>query len=331
MNKYKCLNQNEFYFNEYKIVPIRFEDRLDIMKWRNEQIYHLRQAKPLSLEDQNTYFENVVSKLFEQANPQQLLFSFLKEDVCIGYGGLVHINWIDKNAEISFVMNTDLEENNFTYYWHVYLHLIEQVAFDILSFHKIFTYAFDLRPKLYDSLESFGYKNEARLKDHCFFENEFKDVLIHSKNINSRYFFRKAIENDVELFFNWVNDPDVRRNALNQENISWENHVNWFNNKINNSETQMYILYFGVIPLGQIRIDKIENVWQIDYSIDKNQRGKGIGKKLVRLLFESLNTDTKLVASVKKENIPSLKVFESLGFNKTMDTNNDLYHFEKLI
>src|SRR5690606_29345498 len=141
MHTYKCLNQNEFHFNDYKIVPIRFEDRLNIMKWRNEQIYHLRQAKPLTLEDQNAYFEHIVSKLFDQEKQQQLLVSFLKEEVCIGYGGLVHINWIDKNAEISFVMNTDLEENNFTYYWHVYLHLIEQVAFDILNFHKIFTYA----------------------------------------------------------------------------------------------------------------------------------------------------------------------------------------------
>ncbi|MFN5443971.1 MAG: GNAT family N-acetyltransferase, partial [Crocinitomicaceae bacterium] len=120
MIKYKCLNQNEFNFNEYKIVPIRFEDRLDIMKWRNEQIYHLRQVKPLTIDDQNNYFNNVISKLFEQEKPNQLLFSFLKNDVCIGYGGLVHINWIDKNAEISFIMNTELEEDYFEKNWSIY-------------------------------------------------------------------------------------------------------------------------------------------------------------------------------------------------------------------
>ena len=37
---------------QYKIVPIRYEDRFDIMKWRNEQMYHLRQSKPLTEEDQ---------------------------------------------------------------------------------------------------------------------------------------------------------------------------------------------------------------------------------------------------------------------------------------
>lgn len=181
MNKYKCLNQNEFHFNEYRIVPIRFEDRLDIMKWRNEQIYHLRQAKPLTLEDQNAYFEHVVSKLFDQEKPQQLLFSFLKEEVCIGYGGLVHINWIDKNAEISFIMDTELEANYFEENWSIYLNLIEKLAFEVMSFHKLFVYAFDLRPHLYTMLTKNNYFLDAKLKDHCRFNDNFIDVIIHSK------------------------------------------------------------------------------------------------------------------------------------------------------
>ncbi|GAK91039.1 putative ribosomal-protein-serine acetyltransferase [Nonlabens ulvanivorans] len=51
---------------------------MDIMKWRNEQMYHLRQAEKLTEQSQDSYFKNVVSKLFEQEKPNQLLFSFLK-------------------------------------------------------------------------------------------------------------------------------------------------------------------------------------------------------------------------------------------------------------
>ena len=54
--KYNCLNQNEFKALDYKIVPIRYEDRLAIMKWRNEQMYHLRQDKPLTEKSQEDYF-----------------------------------------------------------------------------------------------------------------------------------------------------------------------------------------------------------------------------------------------------------------------------------
>lgn len=181
MRNYNCLNQQFFSSGRYSLVPIRFEDRYDVMKWRNQQIYHLRQAKPLTKEDQDAYFENVVAKLFNQEQPNQILFSFLEDGVCIGYGGLVHINWIDKNAELSFIMDTSLEENRFQEIWQSYLKLIEEVAFQDLSFHKIYTYAFDLRPHLYEVFEYFGFILDARLKQHCFFQNQFIDVVIHSK------------------------------------------------------------------------------------------------------------------------------------------------------
>lgn len=181
MNSYKVLNKQIFTNGNYSIVPIRFEDRLDIMKWRNEQIYHLRQNKPLTEEDQNRYFETVVSKLFDQENPTQILFSYLEGDQCIGYGGLVHINWNDKNAEISFIMNTELEKNDFEENWSTYLRLIENVAFSELKLHKLYVYAFDLRSHLYQALLKNDYFLDARLKDHCFFNGEAKDVVIYSK------------------------------------------------------------------------------------------------------------------------------------------------------
>ena len=186
-NSYKILNKQVFTQGSYSIVPIRYEDRFIIMKWRNEQIYHLRQSEPLTIEKQNSYFDNVVSQLFEQEKPTQLLFSYLENDICIGYGGLVHINWIDKNAEISFIMNTELEKNEFHKHWGIFLELLEQLAFKELKLHKLYTYAFDLRPHLYEAIELKGYQKEAILKEHCFFEGKYKDVIIHSKLNENRF------------------------------------------------------------------------------------------------------------------------------------------------
>ncbi len=181
MRDYKCLSKQTYSLNEYQIAPIRDQDRYDIMQWRNEQIYHLRQSKPLDKESQDKYFDTVVTKLFEAERPGQILFSYLENGVCIGYGGLVHINWIDKNAEISFIMNTNLEDQQFHKHWKIYLSLIEDVSFKFLHFHKIFVYAFDLRVKLYEVLEDASYHKEATLKEHTFFNNKFIDVLIYSK------------------------------------------------------------------------------------------------------------------------------------------------------
>ena len=181
MSSYKAIGQQKFSLNSYSIVPIRHEDRMDILRWRNDQVYHLRQDKPLTEADQEFYFNTVINKLYDQKKPSQLLFSFLKDDVCIGYGGLVHINWVDKNAEISFIMNTKLEKENFASYWKIFLNLIEQVAFNELNFHKISTFAFDVRPHLYAPIEAAGFVKEATLKEHFWFNGKYKDVIIHTK------------------------------------------------------------------------------------------------------------------------------------------------------
>ena len=180
MPKYICLKQQEQYLGDYSIVPLRYEDRFSIMKWRNEQIYHLRQARPLTEDDQQRYFDNVVSKLYDNPKPDQILFSYLEKGVCIGYGGLVHINWTDRNGEISFIMDTQLEAEHFSEHWSNYLAMLKAVAFDDLGLHKIYTYAFDLRPHLYTMLEANGFTQEATLKEHCLFNGEYRDVVLHS-------------------------------------------------------------------------------------------------------------------------------------------------------
>jgi len=178
---YKALHNQVFSQEDFAIVPIRYEDRMSILEWRNEQIYHLRQNKILTEDDQEKYFKNVVDLLFDQEKPNQILFSYLQNDICIGYGGLVHINWIDKNAEISFIIKTKLEQSYFSEHWIIFLKLIEQVAFQDIKLHKISTYAFDLRPHLYPVLEKAGFEKEATLKEHCFFDNNYIDVIIHRK------------------------------------------------------------------------------------------------------------------------------------------------------
>ncbi len=179
--KYKCLKINELKIGNFEIVPIRFDDRYTIMKWRNDQIYHLRQKSVLSSKEQDDYFENIVSELFILDNPNQILFSFLENSIVVGYGGLVHINWNDLNAEISFLIDTNKEDENFEIYWVAFLELIEKVAFEDIMLNKIFTYSYDIRPKLYPALVKMDFHFEARLINHIKWDKGFVDVVIYSK------------------------------------------------------------------------------------------------------------------------------------------------------
>ena len=78
-------------------------------------------------------------------------------------------------------MDTKLEKEEFQFHWTTFLSLIEEVGFNELKMHKIFTYAFDLRPHLYTALEQANYFKDGVLKEHFYFNNKYLDVVIHSK------------------------------------------------------------------------------------------------------------------------------------------------------
>jgi RimJ/RimL family protein N-acetyltransferase len=318
MKTYKCLQSQTFQNDKYSIVPIRDEDKYVIMQWRNEQIYHLRQDKPLTKEKQEAYFQSAVANLFEQDRPNQLLFSYLENDICIGYGGLVHINWIDKNAEISFIINTELEKDFFEFHWVTYLSLIEQVAFAELKFHKIFTFAFDLRPHLYEAVEKAGFIKEGVLKEHYYWNDSFIDAIIHTK-INNFLSFRLASETDVMLYFDWANEEEVRKQSFQSNEISLETHKSWFLNKLNDPNCSFFIFENeNKNALGQVRIQKEDdNKAVIGISIAKEYRRRGLANRFIELSsnhFLALNPDYTLFAYIKQNNVSSIKSFESSNF-----------------
>jgi len=291
-------------------------------------MFHLRQSKFLSVEDQDSYFQNVVAKLFDQENPNQILFSYLENDICIGYGGLVHINWENKNAEISFVLNTKLE-NLFIEHWCTFLTLIENVAFNEIDLLKIFTYAFDLRPKLYLALEKSNFKKEATLVNQTIINEKLVDVVIHSKFKNNIYTLREASTyQDALLLFNWVNDKTVRQNSLSSESITFQNHINWFETKMKDENCKIYILTdLYKSNIGQIRVEMKDEYYEIDYTISEQYRGNGFGNKIINLLQVKLG-NINLLARVKNNNIPSIKIFTKNGF-KLVSENDDVLIFTK--
>ncbi len=318
MNSYKILNNQVFSQGKYSLVPIRMEDRYDIMEWRNEQIYHLRQSEPLTKEMQDKYFENVISNLFLQDKPSQILFSYLENNVCIGYGGLVHINWIDKNAEISFIMKTSLEKEEFHKHWSIYLNLLAQVAFEELPLHKIYTYAFDLRPHLYEALEANGFIKEAVLKEHCYFNKTYRNVIIHSR-INSYISIREVTDRDKEFIFKCASDPETRKNSFNSNSISKIEHNNWFSKLLLDDDRKLFICEVNKQAAGIIKFNIAQEESVIGVIVAPEFRGKGLAHLLIRKCCQKYkenvsNDKIGIKAYIKQQNIFSLRAFKKAGF-----------------
>lgn len=133
--------------------------------------------------------------------------------------------------------------------------------------------------------------------------------------------FVKADMNYIDIVYDWANDETTRQNAFNTRPIPYDEHVKWYTKKIDDENTLLYICKQGDSNVGQIRVELDGNQGIISYSVDKNYRGKGIGKQLLRYAEELAKsyfccTDSRidLVGKVKHTNIPSQKCFISEGY-----------------
>jgi RimJ/RimL family protein N-acetyltransferase len=305
------------------------------MKWRNEQIYHLRQARPLAEDDQQRYFDNVVSQLYDNPKPDQILFSYLEEGACIGYGGLVHINWIDRNAEISFIMDTNLEKEHFAEHWSNYLTMLTQVAFQDLDLHKIYTYAFDLRPHLYAVLESNGFTREATLKEHCLINGEYKDVVFHSI-LNTCFLVINYVDCTVEQQLDILslrNRDDVRCWMVNSEVIPEEDHFSFIDSLKGNTDRLYFAVFKNGLLVGTYNLtNEGDGIWDRGIIANPSVQGTGQTEMWERQILSDLSQYNiqAVSAKVKQDNLRSIKYHEKLGYIEQSRDEEYIYYILRL-
>ena len=127
---------------------------------------------------------------------------------------------------------------------------------------------------------------------------------------------RNVEQTDVDLIYRWANDEECRKNAFHPEKIAYETHVQWFQQKLQSDNCDMFILMKEQEAIGLVRVDYEETKGVISYSIDAAHRGHGYGYAMLQLLEKNMDRTDQLVGEVKKNNPASQKVFEKLGYCK---------------
>ncbi|MBR4346230.1 MAG: pseudaminic acid synthase [Oscillospiraceae bacterium] len=145
-------------------------------------------------------------------------------------------------------------------------------------------------------------------------------------------FLRDATYEDIDLLYNWVNDPVTRNSAFNTDMITFEEHRKWFEGVISSPNIYQYILMLDNVPIGQIRLNNLNGKAEIDYSISKEYRCRGFGTQLLELVKEKIISESieiyVLIGQVKAENNASAKCFSNAGFTKSY-LNFEYYISEK--
>lgn len=150
--------------------------------------------------------------------------------------------------------------------------------------------------------------------------------VLHQTPAN-KLLLRPACPDDVGLYFNWANEPEVRRQAIHSGPISWKDHQEWFANKLTDSQSQLFVLLAGILPVGQIRFDRQGDEAQIDYSLDALVRARGWGAQLVAMgiALVQQSKPIRIRAEVKAENHSSRAVFMRLGFDQAESVQGEGY------
>lgn len=134
---------------------------------------------------------------------------------------------------------------------------------------------------------------------------------------------RTAQTNDAQLYFDWANDPDTRRQSFNSNPISLETHTAWFMRKLTDANALLLVFFDETKQaVGQVRFERtpvadMPDEILIGVSVDASQRGKGMATTLIQQGCEACREQWGAVtihAYIKANNPVSMRAFERAGF-----------------
>lgn len=141
---------------------------------------------------------------------------------------------------------------------------------------------------------------------------------------------RAATASDLDTTFEWAANPKVRAFSFSQKAITFEEHSNWFLSKVSSPDCYYFIAEWKSEPIGSIRFDVSGNEAIISYLIDPQFHNHGLGivilkKGMLSLRALDSNKVAKLAGFVMPGNIPSVKAFERLGYDRETEDGNFKY------
>ena len=192
MNKgegpYRVLSRARIATDDIVLRAVEPSDIEAIRQWRNAQMDVLRQTAPITHEAQVRYFSEHVWPEKLKQEPAQILLAIERFDELTGYGGLVHISWPNRRAEVSFLLAPELERDRTAHcrIFEVYLRLLKSLAFDDLALMRLTSETFSGRDHVIATFERSGFTREGRLRNHVVVGERRVDALMHGCNAPSK-------------------------------------------------------------------------------------------------------------------------------------------------
>lgn len=133
--------------------------------------------------------------------------------------------------------------------------------------------------------------------------------------------FRHANEADCALVYKWFQDQGTRENSFSKDEVLYDEHSVWYQNRINQKESPYLIFWIheeADMIIGQVRLDQRPEGPVIGITVAPEHRGKGYASLMLRAavnyFYEQYKINTPIRAWIMNKNIASQRAFTDAGF-----------------
>ena len=129
--------------------------------------------------------------------------------------------------------------------------------------------------------------------------------------MNESITLRLATIEDANLLLEWRNDPKTRKASHKTAEVKKDEHISWLSRTLNNPNRRLLVAEENGNPVGTVRADFSESVWELSWTVAPSARKCGVAKQMVVLLASQISEPIR--AEVKAGNIASLRIAEHAG------------------
>jgi len=129
---------------------------------------------------------------------------------------------------------------------------------------------------------------------------------------------RPVRADDKNNLLDWANDPETVNSRFNSRLITIEEHENWFEKSLRDTNRLIYIAEDeSGKKIGVVRLDRLnELVAEYDINVAPAMRGKGYGPAMIAKATEIYEPEKRallFIARIKKTNLGSKAAFLKAG------------------
>jgi len=135
---------------------------------------------------------------------------------------------------------------------------------------------------------------------------------------------RLATIQDADLLLEWRNDPETRNASHNAAEVQRDEHISWLLRTLDNRNRRLFVAEEEGVPVGSVRADFSEGVYELSWTTAPSARGRGVAKRMVALLAQQISESIR--AEVKTGNIASSRIAEHAGMEFDREAEGVLHY-----